>query len=181
MAKSILSILSVLLLTGCTTSTYYKYDVNVQQANKKIDYIENDPTWIIKAQDPTYHIAYPHDFSVLMYSDEFEYESNNNKSTKIVIAPFMYIHKNYGLKCYHGATVYYKDKKIGKVESADQGCSDEKTSYMKYIIPRIAMCAARVGFNGTIGGETYKEGEKSPSLNAFFQSCDMNTTTKKDE
>ena len=171
--KKYLSFLCVLCLIGCNGSQYYGYNVDVKKADSKISLIENDPIWIVKASDPTYRIAYPYDYSVLMYNDDYEFETEKNVSKKIVLAPFHYIYSSPRLMCYHGVQIFYKGKKIGKVESNSTGCSTEKTEHLKKVIPYIALCASRTGFSGTIGGEDYEEGKKSPSMVEFFKQCDL--------
>lgn len=74
---------------------------------------------------------------------------------------------------YYSTTVFYKHEEIGKIRIPNPSYGESNRNYVKRIVPKIALCASKIGFSGRIGGERYKENQKSPSMIEFFKKCDM--------
>lgn len=107
------------------------------------------------------------DSNIIEHENEYETKSNN-----MVLRTWATCPTNPTFDC--RTYVFYKNKEIGQINLLNSRISKENKEWIKDIVLKIALCAAKTGFKGIIGGEEYfVERPKSPSMEEFFDQCGM--------
>lgn len=107
------------------------------------------------------------DSEIKEHENEYETKSNNLVLRTWATCP---TESTFDYRTY----VFYKNKEIGTVNLLNSVYDEGNREWVKKIVPKIALCAAKTGFKGVIGGEEYfVERPKSPSIEKFFNQCGM--------
>ncbi|MBQ7949746.1 MAG: hypothetical protein IJ276_02030 [Alphaproteobacteria bacterium] len=106
------------------------------------------------------------DSNIAEHENEYETKSNNLVLRTWATCPTT----SFDYRTY----VFYQNTEIGQINLLNSVYDEGNREWVKNIVPKIAVCAAKIGFKGKIGGEEYfVERPRSPSMEDFFKQCDM--------
>lgn len=172
--KKLFCYLVSLFLCSCGGATYRSFDIDVAKAPKVPDKVAYTDWNLATSMDPIERMADPDNYSLALQSSDYDVLVMTKDSDILFVSPYLRTISKSPVKCYYGTSVWYKGKKLGDITAKSRVCpTDDSLEYLQKILPIYSLCAARIGYNGVIGGESFVEGETSPSVNDFLSKCKM--------